>query len=182
MNYKPKQYDYYLGIDPDFEASGFSMLDKQNRCITESHALPFPDAIKYLDALAAGDMKDKTLVIIEDSFSTTNWHIDKLVYAPIDLKPKLRKAASMGHGIGLCHSTQVHLQQYAESVGLDVKLQKPLKKCWKGPMGKITQEEISSFMTGFPKRSNSEMRDSALLCWVVGNMPIRLHPKGSLYE
>ena len=119
MNYKPKQYDYYLGIDPDFEASGFSMLDKQNRCITESHALPFPDAINYLDALAAGDMKDKTLVIIEDSFSTTNWHIDKLMYAPIDTKQKLRKAAAMGHGIGLCHSTQAHLQQYAESVGIN---------------------------------------------------------------
>lgn len=177
MNFKPKQYDYYLGIDPDFEASGFSMLDKQNRCITESHALPFPDAIKYLDALAAGDMKDKTLVIIEDSFSTTNWHIDKLMYAPIDTKQKLRKAAAMGHGIGLCHSTQVHLQQYAESVGLDVKLQKPLKKHWLGKDGKISQEEITQFVTGFPKRANQECRDSALLAWVEGNMPIRILPK-----
>jgi len=113
-------------------------------------------------------------VIIEDSDSTTNWHLNSNV-GP-------HKAAAIGHGAGLCHATQRHLYEYAVSVGLDVKLQKPLRKCWKGRDGKITQEEITSFMTGFPQRSNQECRDSALIAWVVGNMPIRLHPKGSLYE
>ena len=42
----------------------------------------------------------------------------------------------------------------------------PLKKVWKGTGGKITQAEILRIIPGFPKRSNQEVRDAALIAWV----------------
>ena len=163
-----------LAIDPDIERSGFALLDTQGRTFTMVQTFTISEAVKTLDALAAGD--DKPLVVIEDSDTSTNWHVQKLLASGYPLRRKLNTAAAIGRSAGLCHAIIRVLREYAESVGLEVRMQKPLRKCWKGPNGKITHDECRQFMRNLPTRTNQEMRDAALLCWVVAGLPIKVKP------
>ena len=163
-----KQYDFFLGIDPDVTASGFALLDKQQRAFEFVDALTFPDAIKFLDALAAQERAPQVCIVIEDSDISTNWH-----YNPRDTKAV---CAAKGRSVGLCHATARHLYEYAQSVGLHIENVRPLRKCWAGRDGKLTQAEAEYFMRGLPKRCNQECRDSALLAWVVAGLPVRVKP------
>lgn len=166
---------YVVGIDPDIDKSGFALLDVQQRTFTMVQALTISEAIKTLDALAASDTPP--LVVIEDSDSSVNWHVNKIMTTGQPLKNKLHTAAAIGRSAGLCHAIIRVLREYAESVGLKVRMQKPLRKCWRGKDGKITQIEAAQFMTGLPKRCNQECRDSALIAWCVAELPIRIPPK-----
>jgi len=180
---KPK---FIIGIDPDVEKSGFALLNVENRTFSDVKAMTFSEVYHSLWRIAMhlnrmlGTIKPiGVIVVIEDSDSTTNWHIDKLEYASLNLKGKLRKAAAMGHGTGMCHATQRHIKEVAEDLKFEVVMQKPLKKTWQGTDGKITHEECMQFMQGLPKRTNSEMRDAALLAWNYANLPI--HISASFY-
>lgn len=166
------KYDYILGIDPDIEKGGFSLLDVNCKAFEFVSALSFVQGVKSIDALAARG--GRILVVIEDSDISTNWHIQRLLYSSQPIESKLRTAAAIGRSAGLCHATARLLREYAESCGLDVLMQKPLKKCWKGQDGKITQAEAEYFMQGLPKRCNQECRDSALIAWVVAGLPVRV--------
>jgi len=163
-----------LAIDPDIERSGFALLDTQGHTFTMVQAFTISEAVKTLDALAAGD--DKPLVVIEDSDTSTNWHVQKLLASGYPLRRKLNTAAAIGRSAGLCHAIIRVLREYAESVGLEVRMQKPLRKCWAGKDRKITHAECIAFMNGVPKRTNAEERDAMLIAWVVGNLPIRIRP------
>jgi hypothetical protein len=108
------------------------------------------------------------VVVIEDSDMSVNWH-----YSQKDSKAKV---AAKGRSVGMCHATARHLKKYCErqqSIS-SVVMMKPLRKCWKGPDGKITHEEITQFTKGLPGRTNQEVRDAALLAWTYANLPIRL--------
>lgn len=164
--------DYILAIDPDIERSGFALLDVQARTLMMVQAVRISEAIKTLDALAAS--YNAPLVVIEDSDTSTNWHVQKLLASGQPLRSKLYTAAAIGRSAGLCHAIIRVLAEYAESVGLKVQMQKPLLKCWKGPQGKITQVEAATFMAGLPKRCNQECRDAALIAWRAADLPIRI--------
>lgn len=163
---------FILGIDPDVTKSGIARLNVEDKNLVDVRAISFVDLVEYLGSIR--QHAGKMVIVIEDSDSTTNWHTEKLVYAPLNIKGKLNKAAAIGHGAGMCHATQRHIQEIAEAYGFTVHLQKPLKKCWKGPDGKITQDEALQFMTGLPGRCNQECRDAALLAWNYANLPIRM--------
>lgn len=165
---------WILGCDPDSVKSGFALLNCATRSFEFVGALSFPEAIKFMDGLAASDEYKGIILVMEDSNTSTNWHLNYLVREPMDTMKKLRIAAATGRNVGKCHATAEHLQEYAESVGIEVRLQKPLVKCWKGKDRKITQEEITSFISGLPNRMNQECRDSVLLSWTAADFPIRI--------
>ena len=51
---------------------------------------------------------------------------------------------------------------------------KPLKKCWRGTGGKITQEELE-YMTGkLDRRVSQDARDAALMAWWFAGLPIKV--------
>lgn len=154
---------YILGIDPDISKSGLALLDCGRREIVYASALAFPDAVRYLDWLAT---QENARVVIEDSWNAThNWHLYRMSTA---------KASAIGRSVGMCHAAGMLLEQMARDRGLDVTLMKPLKKCWKGADGKITQAEIVQFVRGMPTRCNQEVRDAALLAWCFAGLPVRL--------
>lgn len=172
MMEKPK---YIIGIDPDVDKSGFAVLDVQSRHFTVVKAMRFVElaevivCAKHQPSQLNVDGKIETsdcVFVLEDSDGTTNWHLD----AP---RMSARKASAIGHGVGLCHATQRHIQEFAEYFGYKVEKIKPLKKSWMGRDGKITQEEIKQFIPDFPT-SNQECRDAALLAWCYSNLPIRI--------
>lgn len=155
-------YRYYVGIDPDVSKSGVVLLDKQQRTFTFVDALTFTETIRYLHTLDTS----QTCVVIEDSDTATNWH-----YNSRDTKAI---CAAKGRSVGMCHATARHLREYAENIGLIVQLQHPLRKCWHGQDGKITHDELMFFTRGLPTRTNQEMRDAALLAWVVADLAVRV--------
>lgn len=163
---------YIIGIDPDIERTGVALVDREARRLEYAGALTFTDCVKYLDGIAAMYPNEQVEVVIEDSDTSTNWHVQKLMANGQPLRSKLYLAAAIGRSAGLCHATARHLREYAESCGLRVRMQKPLKKCWKGKDGKITQVEAAQFMPGLPKRCNQEVRDAALISWCVAELPI----------
>ena len=168
------KHTHILGIDPDLTKSGIAILNIAERRFEAVQAMPFADVIKMLDTLGSGDRPCDLLVVIEDSSNSTNWHLGGVLKSGLPLMRKLSTAAAIGRSAGQCHATLTHLKEYAESVGLEVKMQKPLRKCWKGADRKLSQAEAEQFMVGLPKRCNQECRDSALLCWVVAGLPIRV--------
>ena len=169
---------YIIGIDPDIKRTGVALVDREGRRLEYAGALTFTDCVKYLDGIAAMYFSEDVEVVIEDSDRSTNWHCGSIIYDKrLATDQKVREAAAIGRSAGLCHATARHLHEYAESCGLRVRMQKPLKKCWKGKDNKITQAEAEQFMIGLPKRTNPEIRDAALLAWVVSGLPIKITPK-----
>lgn len=157
---------YILAVDPDVDKSGFALLDCKSRTFVRLEALTFTESIRFFNELSANDNLRPLRIVIEDSDISVNWH-----YKKTD-KPGI--IAAIGRSVGLCHATYRHLMEYAESVGFEVIPMKPLRKCWKGHDGKITQGEIERLIPNFPKRTNQECRDSALLSWFYADFPLML--------
>ena len=174
-NIRTNRHRTILGVDPDIEKSGFALLDCESRTFEQLSALSFTDITSYLSRMAANEKYKNTLIVIEDSDTSTNWHCGSIIYDKhLTIEQKVRKAAAIGRSAGLCHATYRHLKEYAEALGFQVKGKKPLVKMWKGPDGKITHDELKVFVSGLPKRTNQECRDSALLAWDEANFPIRI--------
>lgn len=158
------QTRYILGIDPDLEKSGIALLDRQRGEFLKVSAVSFVE----MSLILRGDVPDKDdiTIVLEDSDLSTNWHVNP--------RDNVHVAAAKGRSIGMCHATARHIKEMAEYYQLPVIQMKPLRKCWKGPNGKITHDECKQFMRNLPTRTNQEMRDAALLCWCYANLPIRL--------
>ena len=157
---------FILGVDPDVDKSGFALLDCSSQTFVRLEALTFTESIRFLNELSANENLRPLRIVIEDSDISVNWH-----YKKTD-KPGI--IAAIGRSVGLCHATYRHLMEYAESVGFEVIPMKPLRKCWRGPDGKITQGEIERLIPKFPRRTNQECRDSALLSWFYADFPLIL--------
>lgn len=159
--------DIVIGIDPDHNLSGVARLDVAERKMWAS-TLPFPDVIDFVRNVVKGAEGKKVLVVIEDSWSngSVNWHLH--------VRDNRAVAAKKGYGVGQCHETGRKLVEMLEWYGISVHQQRPLIKCWRGPDGKITHEEITKVTKWDKRRSNPEMRDAALLAWYCSGLPIKL--------
>lgn len=143
-----------IAIDPDVCKSGLALW-KDGKMVVLN--LTFPDLLDYLQQHR--DAK----VVVEAGWlnKKSNFHGGK---GGIGQK--------IANGVGRNAEVGRKIIEMCEHYGIDVREQKPLKKGWKN--GKISHEEISKFIPDFPKRSNSEMRDAALLLWVELGKPIRI--------
>ena len=161
---------YIVAIDPDISKSGFCIVDSKCRTLDTAYAASFMNVVEKFMLISQNRVppfdKDDTIVVIEDSDNTNNWHL------PAGCSP--RAAAAIGHTTGLGHGAQRLIMEAAEYFGLKVVLQAPLKKNWLGRDGKITQEEIRQFVPDFPQKSNQEVRDAVLLAWCYANLPIHI--------
>lgn len=159
-----KKYDYILGIDPDSEKSGLAVLEIATKQI-HVEAIVFPKLVDFLRTSV--NLYPNMLLVVEAGWlNGSNWHLN-----PRDTKAM---AAAKGNAVGRNHEVARKIAEMARYYGLEVKEVKPLKKCWLGKDGKITHEEITSFIPGLQSRTNQEMRDSILLCWVEAGLPIRM--------
>lgn len=157
----------YIGIDPDIERNGVAVVDSVSRSV-QLYSMAFAELTEWLQQFV-GSM-EKTVIVIEASWLVShNWHFR--------MTDNRRKVASLGHAVGRNHQTGILLQEVAERMGLDVRLRKPLRKCWQGKDGKITHKELVA-VTGITcSRSNQEERDAALLAWVDAGLPIIIKTK-----
>lgn len=171
--------DIIVGIDPDIIASGVAELHVANDYI-HLQTLPYIELLAYLNQLnkQCKERQLKVRVVIEWSASTKhNWHL----YG----HNSARIASAKGYDIGRNHQIAQDIYDYIKRVlGMTIDQQIPFKKCWKGQDGKITHEEIVSFMPIEDSRTNQEKRDAALLAWLAANKPITIRsdrfPRGQL--
>jgi hypothetical protein len=154
-------YPYYIGIDPDVDKSGFAFLERETGYLY-LESLTFPQIMNRLVQIKASG-KTAQVVVEAGWLNKGNWHIK--------YHDNKGQATAKGYDVGRNHETGRKIIDVAKFFGYDVVEQRPLKKCWKGKDGKITQEELESF-TGFANRSNQDARDAALLAWHAANLPI----------
>ena len=158
-----------IGIDPDVEASGVAELNTVTRTI-KLFNLDFNGLCSYLRKIKQ-EFGDLAQIHIEDSSNTThNWHLSSRYGSSA-------RAARIGYDVGRNHQLCFDVYDYACQLGLDISRQMPFKKCWKGKDGKITHEEISSFIPIQQKKTNQEQRDAALIAWLCAGLPIYIPPR-----
>lgn len=154
---------YIIGIDPDVDKSGVATLYTATKRVM-LQSLTFPELIRYLQKMR--EEADVIVVVEAGWLNKSTWHFKRS-----DSKSKV---AAIGCDVGENHRTGKLIAEMAEDIGFITERIKPLKKCWKGKDGKITHEEIAYFIPGFPKRSNQETRDAALIAWNYANFPIKI--------
>ena len=159
--------DYIIGIDPDTDKSGIAQVRVAGREV-ELFSASFPELLDYLQRMRQKELTEgvKVMVVVEASWRiSTNWHTKR--------GESVRVSASKGIDQGRCAEVGRKIVECARYYGLDVVEQLPLKKIWKGPDGKITDEEIKVFIP-IKGRTNQETRDAALLAWNEAGFPIRI--------
>lgn len=159
--------DYIIGIDPDTDKSGIAQVRVAGREV-ELFSASFPELLDYLQRMRQKELTEgmRVVVVVEASWRiSTNWHTKRA--------ESVRTAARKGKDAGRCHEVGRKIVECARYYGLEVVEQLPLKKVWKGPDGKITDEEIKVFIP-IKGRTNQETRDAALLAWNEAGFPIRI--------
>lgn len=155
-------YDIIIGIDPDVEASGVATLIRRTKKI-DATTMKLPALMDYLRRVRYPTLT--VAVVVEASWTTAhNFHS-----LPSDSKAV---AAKKGYHVGRNHQIGIDIADIARHFSLDVRLQPPLRKIWKGKDRKITHEEICAITGYTAKRSNQEERDAMLLAWTSANLPI----------
>lgn len=153
-----------IGIDPDIKKSGMATFYKGELLV---ETLPFPELIEKLYMLST--LPDDVLVVVEAGWlnEKSNFH-----------GQHSGKAERIAKNVGSNHQTGRHIVEMAKHFGLEVIEHKPLNKEWKGPGGKITQDELNYTLqqNGIPEiaRSNQDARDAALLAILYAKLVIRV--------
>lgn len=159
-----------IGIDPDVDKSGVATLHRSDHTL-RLESLTFPELTELLRRLA--DLRPESnglLVVIEAGWlNRAHWHITA--------HDTRASAAAKGNAAGRNHQVGRLLAEMCEYYKIPYRLQRPLRKCWKGKDGKITHEELAAFATISVGRTNQEERDAALLAWNAAGLPIRITPQ-----
>lgn len=154
---------YVIGIDPDCERSGYGVVNVETGEVVDAGACDFPTLFDVMDVWRRGD---KVSVYIEGGWlNNGNWHLLGRMTAA--------RAAAIGRSVGRNHQTGMLIEQMARRQGYDVRVVKPLRKCWRGKDGKITAKELQA-VTSYAKRCNQDARDAVLLAWVYAGLPVRV--------
>lgn len=159
-----------IGIDPDNKESGVAVVTYQTKKI-KVYKYDFSKLIDNLNEIKRFFVGIEVKIVIEGGWlNKSNWHV-------LGKYMSAQRAAAIGRSAGMNHQTGILIAEYCEHLGLNFQVVKPLKKCWRGQDGKITQEEAEYFMGKLP-RMNQDQRDALLLAWVYAGLPVKVKPKG----
>lgn len=162
------KYDRIIAIDPDVERSGVAELEVRTRKL-EVSTLAFPALMDYLQFMKQRvELDNETLCVVVEAgwMNASNWHTASV--------KSIAAAAKTGQNTGRNHETARKIAEMSRHYGLMTEEVKPLKKCWRGTGGKITQEELE-YMTGkLDRRVSQDARDAALLAWWFAGLPIKM--------
>jgi hypothetical protein len=162
--------DVIIGIDPDVDKSGVCLLYTHSQHVLLAN-VAFPALLdKLLELRESTKRIGLCLIVVVEA----GWLVDKSNYHEThgSAGEKIAKNTGSNHQVGKL------ILEMCRHYGIECDEQYPLTKGWRGPKGKITHEEIASFISSFPKFSNQETRDAALIAWNYANFPIRVKPLG----
>lgn len=162
------KYDRIIAIDPDVDRSGVAELEVKTRKI-EVSTLAFPALMDYLQFMKSRtELDNETLCVVVEAgwMNTSNWHTGNV--------RSIAAAAKTGQNTGRNHETARKIAEMSHHYGLTTEEVKPLKKCWRGTGGKITQEELEYITGKLDRRVSQDARDAALLAWWFAGLPIKV--------
>lgn len=160
-----------MAIDPDVDKSGVAILDIKERTM-ETMKCNLPELV---DEMRMHAQDEEFMVVVEAAYlSQTNWHLE--------WNDSQRRAAAKGRQVGRNHEIGRQIVQFCIHLGIPYEEKYPLRKCWAGKDGKITQEELNDLIEGMnvsmsTKRMNQEERDAALIALDRSGLPMRMIPK-----
>jgi len=159
---------YLIAVDPDVDKSGVAVLNVATQRI-EVLSMTFPELLDYL--CNAKVLSPNLKLYVEAGWlnKKSNFH-----------GQTGNRGQRVAKNVGANHQVGKLIIEMAKHYKIDVSQVPPLRKCWKGKDGKITQEEIEYFIPGFPKRTNQDSRDSALLAWYHAGLPIKVKTAKSM--
>lgn len=178
-----KKADYIIAIDPDAAKSGVAFIDVADKSLISCDCLEFPQLIEYVKRVAYAIPIGKRIdTYVEAAWlkNTANYHKGYYDKSGKYHTNSSRVNENISNKNGRNHETGRKIVEMLRYYGIEVQEVQPLRKGWSGPNGKITQGEIEQFITGFPKRSNSEMRDAVLIGWDKAELPMRIKVQSKL--
>lgn len=153
------KYEIIVGIDPDINRSGVSVLCCNDKKI-ELSTLDFYDL--SLTMLINQSLKEKMLICVEAGFlNKSNWHIKSAKSKEI--------ASEIGRRTGENHAIAKLIIEFAQKLGYDVEEVRPLAKVWgNNRKSKISHKEFADKCKkdGFEfhkDQTNQEERDAGLI-------------------
>lgn len=160
---------FVLAVDPDIDKSGLAVLNMAARTL-EVGNYRFPELVDRIKELREKTPEDERFTVIVEAgwLNKGNWHVTEGRNGKFSPQAW---AAAVGVSQGENGATSKLLIECLEHAGIPTIAKKPLRKCWKGPNGKITHAELLKecelYRINFKdKRTNQEERDSALLALV----------------
>lgn len=163
----------YIGIDPDCDSSGITIIycDYTIQCLS----MKFPNIIDFINK---NFISANTKIVVEAGWlnkkSNFRPNFGKKVTSDSSYKEikdsyesSQRISDRISAKVGANHETGKKLVEMLEYNGFKVELIKPLPKRWNGVGGKITHEELNEILKRNKfdelKRSNQDVRDSTLI-------------------
>lgn len=168
FQFKP---DVVIGIDPDNKESGVGIVWRETKRV-EAFKFSFPKLVDYLRETK--NLGQSILIVVEGGWlNESNWHIKA---ATKYVRDPLARAASIGRSTGMNAQTGILIAEMCDHLEIPCTIQKPLKKCWRGADGKITQIELQAIVGRGQKlpRMNQDERDALLLAWVYADLPVKV--------
>lgn len=168
--------NHIIAIDPDVDKNGVAYLRLKPRLL-ELSSLTFPALLDYLQTAAKYhyDHRHDFVVLVEAGWlNKAHWHVLR--------RDSPTMAAAKGNSAGRNHEVGRLIAACMEHWHIPCKLVKPLslhigkRKMWDSTSGKITHEELASFMPVEARRTNQEERDAALLAWRYAGLPVKVKP------
>lgn len=152
-----------IAIDPDSEKSGVGVVYRDTRQVmTYKHS--FADLLHYLRQTK--DVGRDFEVVIEGGWlNKSNWHTTA--------KKGVQVAAEIGRRTGMNQQTGILLTEMCEDMDVHYTVVKPLRKCWRGRDGKITQAELERVTGQKLPRMSQDQRDAVLLAWVYAGCRLK---------
>lgn len=166
------KYSHIIAIDPDTEKSGVAHINFiTKRAGIESMAFPvLIDHLKSLKKLF--DEAGQSMIVVVEA----GWLNAKSNFGGCGRKGSKAAGERIAKNVGANHQTGKHIVEMCRHYGIEVRELKPLKKCWAGPSGKITQKEIEA-ITGITGRMGQDARDALLLAWSFAGLPMKIFSK-----
>lgn len=153
-----------IAIDPDCEKSGVGVVYRDtHQVMTYKYSFWQVQGFIRMTRAAKQDFE----VVIEGGWlNKSNWHATARKGAQV--------AAEIGRRTGMNHQTGILLAEMCEAMGVPYTVVKPLRKCWRGRDGKITQAELVKVTGQTLPRMSQDQRDAVLLGWVYAGLAVRV--------
>lgn len=153
-----------IAIDPDCEKSGVGVVYRDTQQVmTYKHS--FWQMLGFL-RLTKDAGQDFEVIIEGGWLNKSNWHTTAMKGVQV--------AAEIGRRTGMNQQTGILLAEMCEAMDVPYTVVKPLRKCWRGRDGKITQAELERVTTGQKlPRMSQDQRDAVLLAWVYAGCRLK---------
>lgn len=161
-----KYYDIVVAIDADITQNGYACYHRKTHTLTLAK-YDFPSLLQILSTTQKMCEQNELNYIVVVEAGYKNGKVNLHYFGN-----NTGVASKVGYHVGENHTTAKKIVEMCRYWKIPVEEKAPLKKIWGADKkSKISAEEFAK-LTGYNKRTNQDVRDAGLLCWVSAGLPI----------